>query len=403
MLNSDKCKDIRFQLVNIIPFDQTEMNKTMKLKRYINEHNETFISFDWIRQSRYFALNPKSRTLLTDDKISLLHNDVVDRINHYVSKGILNNVVASKVLQSKRNVQFMSQGQMSGGVLPTSIPTQPTVITNRPSTIQLNPSHITQQSNLTNTLNHPLQPNTMGLQMNRSNVLGNPTYSPLQSVNIGPITPMNKSTNIRNLIVNSSSGVNNFKTISKYDPNSTRLLTYQDLFEVTKQMALITLNNGKDSDPFTMELENSLRKKLITEIMILRDSVSDKIPIEENMLKNMSINELKRILSMCEDECNCQNLITCGATVLDLIGKGCDMFYPNGFTVGSNNITLNSSAFVTGIKNAFLNTNNSTSVTFSRFVRRNKIRIPDEATLTVVGIGETIKNIKVTSTENVTN
>ena len=329
--------DTRFQYSLDNPFPEDVMgDKKRKLKKYIAMHADEFTEIDYLVDNRFMILFPETAELFgTEVNGSDLSNT---EFNNALKKIIAEAPCASDELKNWGQrldkikvpiptVEVVQTGGASGN-------TQKQVGSTTTSIVSTNPVYI---------------PSTnIQSQLNISKIIGSGTL---------------------------------------YDMYSEKQVTWDELGQITVNIARVMLNPKQKQDTTLLELENEERRQLINAIQEFKN-VTVISPYIEDDLGKMTIEQLKTLREKCEKlhaQFKINEVLKSGFNVCSM---AYDTLFPEGIPI-SKTKRLQFGGIGEELKNKLLDNTKTIGFGFSRFLQKYDINVTDEITI-LVAIGEVL-------------
>lgn len=329
--------DTRFYYGLDNPFSDDPMgDKKRKLKKYISLHGDAFLELNYLVNNRFMILFPET-TELFGTEVS----------NSDLTGTVFNNKLKQIIADSPCVSEELKQWGLKLDPIPELAKQEP-------------PALVQQGGNKTTTT--IIQPQTTVV----------PPQVPIHM-------PQNEQIQL-NLAKILEGG-------TMYDMYSERTLTYDELRNISINIARSLLDPKQKSDDTLAELENEERRRLINAIQEFKN-VTVISPYIEDDIGKMSVEQLKNLREKCEklhSQFKVNEVLKSGFNVCSM---AYDTLFPEGIPI-SKNKHLQFGGIGEELKSKLLDNTKTIGFGFSRFLQKHDINITDELTI-LITMGEII-------------
>lgn len=324
--------DTRFQYSLDNPFPEDVMgDKKRKLKKYIAMYPDDFTEIDYLTDNRFMVLFPETTELfgVEVDGYDLSNTEFNNKLKQIIAEAPCASDELKKWGQKLDKIKAPVQEVVQVGGNNTSI-----IQKQNTSAISTSPVFIP-NSNIQS-------------RLNISKIIGSGTL---------------------------------------YDMYSEKTISYEELGEITVNIARTMLNPTQKQDTTLLELENEERRQLINAIQEFKN-VTVISPYIEDDLGRMTIEQLKTLKEKCEKlhaQFKINEVLKSGFNVCSM---AYDTLFPEGIPI-SKTKRLQFGGIGEELKNKLLDNTKTIGFGFSRFLQKYDINITDEITI-LVAIGEVL-------------
>lgn len=353
----DSLCDSRFNYTYDNPFNgPTRKESLTKLKEYISNNIDDFKNIDWIEDSRCYNIplkkafnEPITKTLEENESLCYYTCNFLNKINSKLSKQ-LNSDLKQYILSHLDKPDIITN--MDGGDLQEDT-NQATNQTNN-ETLNTNPGYFENYEQINNDLQY-VQTSEMTYKTNSE--------------------------------------------LFSYDSRPGKTLSYEEVCELTLNLARSQLQNIIKKDDSVLFAESREKNRLITELnkYLKNSEIASKLNLEPN---NLSISQLQQSLDQAKDLYDTIKVTHVIEKGLDLFNLGYSYTFPNGIKIPGKNKAIKLNGVTGSFKQLLFDRTSPLNIAFKNILEKHHISVSDEFVVGLSSVEAILKKIEIVDLED---